>query len=191
MAINAPRISFHGKRNTMKGTKIRAYVNAIRGCATKQIAPAIAVIASHFTICSRAEISSNKRNVAAIRNGSSEVAKPNAISGPAFSSPYGWHTELTASTGTNSPSRFCRTKVTSRVALYCRFTADDACWFETFDDSDTDDDSDVGDACEIREIRLEIRLPRFQRCRKYLHNTNIPEGKITPEAMIHVILNAA
>ena len=37
----------------------------------------------------RAAIASNKRNVAAMRNGSSDVAKPNAISGPAFSSPYG------------------------------------------------------------------------------------------------------
>ena len=25
----------------------------------------------------------------------------------------------------------------------------------------------------------------------WFHNTSIPEGKITPEAMIHVILNAA
>ena len=33
--------------------------------------------------------------------------------------------ELTASTGTNSPIRFRRTKVASKVALYCRFTADD------------------------------------------------------------------
>ena len=111
----------------MNGTKIRAYVNAIRGCATKQTTPATAVIASHFAICSRAAIASNKRNVAAMRNGSSDMAKPNAISGPAFSSPYGWHTELTASTGTNNPIRFRRTKVASEAASYCRLPADGTC----------------------------------------------------------------
>ncbi len=73
---------FHGRRVSTNGPISNAQVNTMRGCAKTQMPAVSRNQIPHLATRSCVMMASKNRSVAYNQNGSSVVARPNAISGP-------------------------------------------------------------------------------------------------------------